>query len=300
VLIVVALGGNALLQRGETPSAEIQQHHVVSAVAQLRPLFDEHTLVITHGNGPQVGMLALESASDPVLDHAFPFDALGAQTQGMIGYWLAQAVGNALPGRRVASLVSQCVVDASDPAFLDPSKFVGRGYRDDEAVPTQGAKWTMKRDGALLRRVVASPEPREIVEIATIRDLAHSGVVVICAGGGGVPVLRGKDGTVHGVEAVIDKDLASAVLARELHADALMLLTDVAAVMADYGTDHATEIRSATIHQLRAASFAAGSMGPKVEAVCRFVEATGHLGVIGSIDDAKELLAGASGTTVVR
>ena len=298
MLIVAALGGNALLQRGEKPAAEIQQHHVVDAVAQLVRIASDNTLVVTHGNGPQVGMLALESAQDPALDHPFPFDVLGAQTQGMIGYWLAQALANALPGRRVVALVTQTIVDPADPAFAAPTKFVGRGYVDVDARAFEGV-WTMRRDGALLRRVVASPEPIQIIEIATIRELVASGTIVVCAGGGGVPVARDAHGALHGVEAVIDKDLATAVIARDVGAQAMLLLTDVSAVQADFGSARQRPIRSATVAQLRAMDFASGSMGPKVEAACRFVEATGMRAAIGSFDDAPELLAARAGTTVV-
>jgi carbamate kinase len=288
-----------LLQRGERPAAEIQEHHVLDAVAHLVRVAEGNTLIVTHGNGPQVGMLAVESASDPVLDHPFPFDALGAQTQGMIGYWLAQALANALPTRRAVALVTQTVVDLNDPAFSNPTKFVGRGYAADEARPTAGTGWTMKQDGPLWRRVVASPEPMEVVEIATIKELVASGTIVVCAGGGGVPVARDAMGNLHGVEAVIDKDLATAVIARDVNADAMLILTDVPAVLAGYGTVSEHPIHSATVSELRALSFPAGSMGPKVEAACRFVEATGGRSAIGSFDDSLELLHGTAGTTVV-
>jgi carbamate kinase len=290
------LGGNALLQRGDAPAAEIQEHHVLDAVARLVAVADGNTLLVTHGNGPQVGMLAVESASDPVLDRPFPFDVLGAQTQGMIGYWLAQALANALPMRRVVALVTQTIVDLEDPAFQKPTKFVGRGY---EARPPAGAEWTMHQDGPLWRRVVASPEPLEIVEIETIKELVSSGTIVVCCGGGGIPVSRDEKGILRGVEAVIDKDLATAVIARHTDADIMLLLTDVPAVLCDYGTEHERPIHSATVEELRAMGFAAGSMGPKVEAACRFVEATGRRSAIGSFDDAADLLVGTAGTSVV-
>ena len=288
-----------MLQRGERPAAEIQEHHVLDAVAHLVNVAEGNTLIVTHGNGPQVGMLAVESASDPVLDHPFPFDVLGAQTQGMIGYWLAQALANALPTRRVVAIVTQMVVDLNDPAFSNPTKFVGRGYAADEARPTAGSGWTMRQDGQLWRRVVASPEPLEAVEVATIKELVASGTIVVCAGGGGIPVARDAMGNLRGVEAVIDKDLATAVIARDVTADAMLILTDVAAVLADYGTVNEHPIRTATVSELRALSFPAGSMGPKVEAACRFVESTGGRSAIGSFDDSLELLHGTAGTTVV-
>lgn len=259
----------------------------------------DNTLIVTHGNGPQVGMLAVESASDPALDHPFPLDVLGAQTQGMIGYWLAQALVNALPDRRVVALVTQTVVDADDPAFSNPTKFVGRGYREGEAKVPAGAEWTLAQDGPLWRRVVASPEPLAVVEIATIRELAAQGTIVVCEGGGGVPVARDAHGNLRGVEAVVDKDLAASLIARDTDADALLLLTDVSAVLAGYGTTNERPIRRATVDELRALSFPAGSMGPKVEAACRFVEVTGRHCAIGSFDDVPALLAGMAGTTVL-
>jgi len=297
--IVVALGGNALLERGETPLAEIQEKHVLAAVEALAPLARNHDLVITHGNGPQVGLLALESASDPDLPHPYPFDVLGAQTQGMIGYFLLQAFENALPGQEVVSLICQTLVASDDPAFDRPTKFVGPIYSQAEGQRLASRRgWQIRQDGVAWRRVVASPEPQALVEMATIRMLLADGAVVICAGGGGIPVCRSGDGLLHGVEAVVDKDLTATLLARELRADALLLLTDVPNVEAGSGTRDAHAIRTATPAVLRAVSFPAGSMGPKVEAACRFVEATGNRAVIGLLDDADELLEGTRGTTV--
>jgi carbamate kinase len=297
--IVVALGGNALLARGEKPDAATQRANAVRAVNALAPIAEEHELVVTHGNGPQVGLLALESAADPDLEVPYPFDVLGAQTQGMIGYWLLQALQNALPGRQVAAVIDQTLVSAADPAFDDPTKFVGAVY--DEAKAKQFAAergWTVKQDGQYWRRVVPSPQPERVVETRVIRLLLGSGAVVVCAGGGGVPVVRDEDGKLRGVEAVIDKDLATAKLAEALEADALLLLTDVAAVMRDFGTPEAAPITRATPAALRREQFPAGSMGPKVEAVCRFVEITGDLAAIGALEDATEILAGKAGTVV--
>lgn len=286
------------MQRGDRPAAEIQQHHVVDAVEQLARIGESNDLIVTHGNGPQVGMLALESANDPALSRPFPFDVLGAQTQGMIGYWLVQALGNAL-SRPVVAVLTRTIVDAKDPAFLAPTKFVGRGYSLEEARRVGGTEWVLKQDGDLWRRVVASPEPVAVVEVATVRDLVAAGTIVVCGGGGGVPVVRDERGHLSGVEAVIDKDLAAALIARDVDADALLLLTDVPAVLTDYGLASEHALRVASVAQLRAMSFAAGSMGPKVEAVCRFVESTGKHGVIGTFDDAPGLLSGTAGTTVV-
>ena len=297
--LVVALGGNALLERGETPLAEIQEKHVLIAVEALAPLARDHDLVITHGNGPQVGLLALESASDPDLPHPYPFDVLGAQTQGMIGYFLLQAFENALPGQEVVSLICQTLVASDDPAFDLPTKFVGPVY-DEEAGQQLAHRrgWQIRRDGDTWRRVVASPEPQALVEMPTIRMLVANGAVVICAGGGGIPVSRSRDGLLRGVEAVVDKDLTAALLARDIGAEALLLLTDVPNVECDFGTEAAHAIRRTSPSDLRALPFAAGSMGPKVEAACRFVEATGNRAMIGRLEDAVELLEGTRGTIV--
>jgi carbamate kinase len=301
MLIVAALGGNALLQRGERPGAQIQQHHVVDAVAQLAQLASGNELIVTHGNGPQVGLLALESASDTTLERPFPFDALGAQTQGMIGYWLVQALNNAVPSRDAVALVTQTVVGPDDPGFRHPTKFVGRGYEEDEARRrAMAGQWTIRQDGPLWRRVVASPEPLEVVEHATIESLVHAGTIVVCVGGGGVPVVRDQQGKLLGVEAVIDKDLATSLLARLVDADVVLFLTDVGGVFEDYGRPSERLLRSTRVEELRAHSFAAGSMGPKVEAACRFVEATGRRASIGSLDDVAGLLEGSTGTSVTK
>lgn len=299
--IVAALGGNALLERGEPPESRIQEAHVAIAAQALAPLAAAHELVITHGNGPQVGMLAMESASDPALDHPYPFDVLGAQTQGMIGYWLAQALGNALPGRLVTCVISRTLVRADDPAFANPAKFVGPVYDEQRARALAGMwHWDIRQDGARWRRVVPSPEPAELLDLPAVRLLLARQAIVICSGGGGIPVVPCGDGTpaLRGVEAVVDKDLTAALLARQLDADALLLLTDVDAVREGYGTPHARKIFQATPARLRARDFPAGSMGPKVEAACRFADATGKLAVIGRLADAQALLAGRAGTVV--
>ncbi|GAA3518098.1 carbamate kinase [Nocardioides daeguensis] len=297
--IVVALGGNALLARGERPDADVQEANVRRAVAALAPLAAHHELVITHGNGPQVGVLALQSASDPRLTTPYPFDVLGAQTQGMIGYWLLQALQNRLPGRQVAAIVNQTLVSAADPAFDRPTKFVGEVYPEAEAHRLAAERgWTVSRDGSGWRRVVGSPRPERVVETPLIRALLRLGAVVVCAGGGGVPVVRDELGELSGVEAVVDKDLASAVLAEALDADALLVLTDVPAVMRGFGTPDQAAIHRETPAGLRQLDFPAGSMGPKVDAVCRFVELTGGMAAIGALDDAEAILAGTSGTVV--
>ncbi len=297
--IVAALGGNALLERGEKPDEDIQEHHVRQAVAALAPLARAQDLVVTHGNGPQVGMLALESASDPALTRPYSLDALGAQTQGMIGYWLARALHGAAPGKPAGCLVGQTRVDPDDPAFAHPTKFVGPVYEEKQAKGLAAERgWAVARDGDAWRRVVPSPEPLELVELPLIRQLVDCGAVVVCAGGGGIPVVADASGALRGVEAVVDKDLTAALLAEAVDADALLLLTDVDAVIDGFGTPDARPICHATPVELRPRSFAAGSMGPKVEAACRFVEATGKVAAIGRLDAAEALLRGEAGTTV--
>jgi carbamate kinase len=301
VRIVVALGGNALLHRGERPDAEPQRRNVLHAAEAIAPLAGAHELIVTHGNGPQVGVLAMESAADPMLSRPFPLDPLGAETQGLIGYWLAQSLRNVLPDRQVVALLTQCVVDGADAAFATPTKFVGPIYDEvaANALATQ-RNWVVARDGDAWRRVVPSPEPREVVEEGVIRLLVDSGVLVVCAGGGGVPVVRHADGTLEGVEAVIDKDLTAALLAERLGADALLLLTDVVAVETNYGQADSSPIAHERAADLRSYGFAAGSMGPKVEAACRFAERTGGIAAIGSLTDAEGVLAGTSGTRATR
>ena len=297
--IVVALGGNALLRRGDKPDADIQIANVQLAAAQLAKLANEHELIITHGNGPQVGVLALESANDERLSRAYPLDTLGAETQGMIGYWLLQAMQNALPGRQVATMVCQTLVLSGDPAFANPTKFVGEVYDEETAKRIARERgWVVKADGEHFRRVVGSPAPQRVIETRLIRNLVNSGAVVICAGGGGVPVIRNEKGQLQGAEAVIDKDLTAAVLAEDLEADALIILTDVDGVYEGYGTAHARMVKRATPMRLREMGLPAGSMGPKVEAACRFVELTGDMAAIGRLEDALDIIAGHSGTIV--
>jgi carbamate kinase len=297
--IVVALGGNALLRRGQKPDADVQEDNVGKAAAALAPLAEEHELVITHGNGPQVGVLAMQSANDPNLSTPYPFDVIGAQTQGMIGYWLLQSMQNNLPGRQVAAIINQTLVEAGDPAFGNPTKFVGEVYDEAEAKKLAEERgWTVKQDGDKWRRVVGSPKPQRVVETRLIRLLLNSSAIVVCAGGGGVPVIRNEQGLLEGVEAVVDKDLTAAVLAESLEADALLVLTDVPHVMRNYGKDDEEPIRRATPAALAREDFPAGSMGPKVDAVCRFVEVTGDMAAIGRLEDAAAILEGDAGTIV--
>ena len=297
--IVVALGGNALLRRGDKPDADIQIANVQLAAAQLAKLANEHELIITHGNGPQVGVLALESANDERLSRAYPLDTLGAETQGMIGYWLLQAMQNALPGRQVATMVCQTLVLSGDPAFANPTKFVGEVYDEETAKRIARERgWVVKADGEHFRRVVGSPAPQRVIATRLIRNLVNSGAVVICAGGGGVPVIRNEKGQLQGAEAVIDKDLTAAVLAEDLEADALIILTVVDGVYEGYGTAQARMVKRATPMRLREMGLPAGPVGPKVEAACRFVELTGDMAAIGRLEDALDIIAGHSGTIV--
>ena len=297
--IVAALGGNALLERDERPDAVIQRRHVRQAAAALVPLAADHQLVLCHGNGPQVGVLALESQADTSLSRPYPLDVLVAQTQGMIGYWLVQGLGNAGVAHPAVCVMSQTVVDPSDPAFGRPSKFIGASYGKDEAQALAARLgWTIAADGPRWRRVVASPRPLALVEIDTVRSLADAGVLVVCGGGGGIPVVRSSGGELTGVEAVVDKDLTAAELAISLKADRLLVLTDVPAIIRDYGTPDARPIQAIDTDALSAMAFPAGSMGPKVEACIRFVTASGQPAAIGARTDAARILAGRAGTTI--
>jgi carbamate kinase len=297
VRVVIALGGNALLRRGERPDAAPQLDQVARVAGPLAALAGEHEVVLVHGNGPQVGLLALESAADRSLTRPYPLGDLVAETQGLIGYWLQQAIGRTLK-TPVVTLVSQTVVDPDDPAFSAPTKFVGSVYTEDEAKQVASEHdWVFAQDGDDWRRVVASPRPLRIVETDTADLLLRRGVTVVLAGGGGVPVVNGPHG-LEGVEAVVDKDLVAAHVAQELAADLLVILTDVPAVMADFGTPQQRPLHDVSVDELAAESFPAGSMGPKVDAVCEFVRATGTRAAIGSLDDVVGVFAGTAGTQV--
>lgn len=299
MLVVAALGGNALLKRGEPLTADIQRNNVRTAAQSLAAIVRAgHDLVITHGNGPQVGLLALQGASYKP-DEAYPLDVLGAETEGMIGYMIEQELENALGhDRPVATLLTQVVVDPKDPAFAKPTKFVGPVYERSEAERrAAGAGWSIAPDGDQWRRVVPSPKPLEIPDLRVLQLLLEQGVVVVCTGGGGIPVLRREDGSMMGIEAVIDKDAASALLARQLGADALLLLTDVDAVYRDFGTDQAAPVSELTAAEARALTMPAGSMGPKLLAACEFAK-TGGLSGIGRLQDAVAILEGSAGTRV--
>ena len=302
--VVAALGGNALLRRGQELSADNQRTNARAACKALAPLALEHELVVSHGNGPQVGLLALQGSAYTAVE-TYPLDVLGAQTEGMIGYMLEQELGNELPfERHLATLLTMIVVDPGDPAFDHPTTPIGPIYDAAEAARLEQDKgWAFMADGDSMRRAVPSPVPKRIFGIHVIRSLLEQGVTVICAGGGGIPTAYGEDAApagkqLHGVEAVIDKDLASALLAIELGADALLIVTDVDAVYADWNTPQQRAIRNATPAELAGGDFAAGSMGPKVRAACWFAERTGGFAAIGAIDDTQALLGGGAGTRV--
>jgi carbamate kinase len=298
--IVVALGGNALLKRGEPMTAANQRANVRRAAASLAPLFgNKHQLVITHGNGPQVGLLALQAAAGPH-EGAYPLDVLDAESEGMVGYLIEQELDNALPsGCLVATLLTQVLVDRGDPAFRHPTKPIGPVY--EMAVAERHAQqrgWSIAEDERGWRRVVPSPRPLKVLEAKVIELLVAQGVIVICAGGGGIPVVEREDGSLAGVEAVIDKDLASALIAVQLKADHLMLLTDVDGLYLDWGTPAARLVARAAPSTLEPKDFAAGSMRPKVEAAIGFVVETGRSASIGRLEHAALLLEGDAGTTI--
>lgn len=298
--VVVALGGNALLRRGEPMTVSNQRKSIAAACTALAPVALQHQLVISHGNGPQVGLLALQAAAYDE-ESASPFDVLGAQTEGMIGYLIEQELGNLLPfDKPLATMLTMCEVDPADAAFADPSKFVGPVYTESEAQElARRHGWTVKPDGSHWRRVVPSPLPVRVFELQPVRWLVEKGCVVICAGGGGIPTMY-KPGTrtLIGVQAVIDKDRASAVLARELEADILVIATDVDGLYFDWDTPQQRAVARAHPDHLSRLDFAGGSMGPKVSAAVEFAELTGHEAVIGALTDLSELLAGDAGTRI--
>lgn len=296
--IVVALGGNALLRRGEPLEADLQRRNVDVAARAIAGLAEEHEVVITHGNGPQVGLLALEAEAYADVK-PYPLDVLGAESQGMIAYLLLESLGRLLPSRELAGVLTRVVVDEDDPSFAHPTKPVGPVYSEkDASILAQERGWFVARDGAGWRRVVASPEPRDVLDLQVIRLLADAGVTVICGGGGGIP-LTGSGTSRRGMEGVIDKDLTSVLIALGLGADCLMFLTDVPGVARGWGTGAQTFIDVATPGALRKLKFEKGSMGPKVEAACRFVEISGRAAAIGSLSEAEGVLAGTSGTRIV-
>ncbi|SIS18009.1 carbamate kinase [Aquipseudomonas alcaligenes] len=296
--LVIALGGNALLRRGEAMTAENQRENVRIACEQIAKVAPGNELVIAHGNGPQVGLLALQgNAYDP--SNPYPLDVLGAETEGMIGYMIEQELGNLLPFEvPFATILTQVEVDSGDPAFRKPTKPIGPVYSKEDAERLAAEKgWSIAPDGDKFRRVVASPRPQRIFEIRPIKWLLEKGSVVICAGGGGIPTMYdGKK--LHGVEAVIDKDLCSALLAEQLSSDLLVIATDVDAAYIDWGKPTQKAIAQAHPDELERLGFAAGSMGPKVQAACEFAQNTGKVAVIGSLANIEAIVRGKSGTRI--
>jgi len=297
--VVVALGGNALLQRGQELNSENQRDNIRVAAVQLAAVHENHELVIAHGNGPQVGLLALMDAAYTAVD-PYPLDVLNAETVGMIGYMIEQELGNIIPFEdHIVTILTQILVDPADPAFRNPSKPVGPVYDQVEAEKLQREKgWSMAPDGEYFRKVVPSPRPLRIIEMNAIRMLVDNGVVVICAGGGGIPTAYDENRKLYGVEAVIDKDLSSGLLAKGLDADMFVLLTDTANVYRDFGSDKQRPIVAAHPDALEAMDFAAGSMGPKVHGACQFVRETGKQSAIGRLSDLVKIMAGEAGTLI--
>jgi carbamate kinase len=300
--VIVALGGNALLKRGEPMTAEIQRSNVMVAAQALAPVAEQHQLVLSHGNGPQVGLLALQASAYKEVE-AYPLDVLGAQTEGMIGYLIEQELGNLLPFEvPFATILTMVEVDPEDPAFKDPTKFVGPVYDKSEADQLAREKgWVFKQDGNKWRRVVPSPLPKRIFEMRPVKWLLEHNTVVICGGGGGIPTMYvpGEERKLVGVEAVIDKDLVSELLARELESDLFVMATDVDGVYLDWGKPTQRKLDNITAAELKTYHFAAGSMGPKVNAAIQFVERTGKRAAIGSLKDIEGIVEGKAGTNVI-
>lgn len=299
--IVIALGGNALLQRGQPMTADVQRANIRIAAERIADVVEGNEIVVAHGNGPQVGLLALQAAA--YQDVApYPLDVLGAQTEAMIGYVIEQELGNLLPAdQALATLLTMIEVDPADPAFDHPTKPIGPVYDRETAQRLQDANgWDIAPDGDHFRRVVPSPKPKRIFEIRPIRSLVDQGTVVICAGGGGIPTMYDRHGKLHGVEAVIDKDLASALLAEQVDADLLVIATDVDGVYTDWGTPGQRRLGRVTPDELAGLELPAGSMGPKVQAACAFAENTGNEAVIGSLADIADIVVGDAGTRVRR
>ena len=298
--IVIALGGNALLKRGEPMTCENQRANVRIAAEQIAKAYEGNELIISHGNGPQVGLLALQNnAYKPV--PMYPLDVIGGESLGMIGYMIQQELVNFVPkSATLATVLTQTQVDPKDPAFQNPTKPVGPVYDKEEAERlAKQHGWTIAQDNDKYRRVVPSPEPKRIWGLKPLKTLVEHGHIVICCGGGGIPTYFDEQGKLVGAEAVIDKDLASSLLASEVEADIFVIATDVNGAYVDWGKPTQRRIAEADPESLRAFGFAKGSMGPKVEAVCRFVEKTGKPAVIGALSEIDQILAGKAGTRVV-
>lgn len=298
-IIVVAVGGNALLQRGEVMSVENQQKSIATTAKSLAELSKDYRLVIVHGNGPQVGLLSLQNNAYPDCP-PYPFDVLGAETQGMIGYLIQQGLNAAIDDRYTITLLTRMVIDKDDPAILNPTKFIGPVYNEEEAKQlAETHNWVVKPDGAYWRRVVPSPKPKEILEIKAIKDLLEKDHLIICGGGGGTPVIE-KDGAYEGFEAVIDKDMSAALIAEEIGAEHLLILTDGTHVCVNWGEPDEEKLHDVSVKEVQSYEFAAGSMGPKVDACCQFVQNTGGKGHIGDLYYALDIIKGDSGTHIHR
>lgn len=296
-IIVVAVGGNALLQRGEVMSCENQQKSIEQTASSLAALSKDYRLVIVHGNGPQVGLLSLQNDAYKECP-PYPFDVLGAETQGMIGYLIQQGLNAAIEDRFTTTILTRIVVDENDPAIADPSKFIGPVYTEDQAKQLAEANnWIVKPDGVHWRRVVPSPAPKEVLEIKAIKDLLEKEHLIICGGGGGAPVIE-KEGAYVGFEAVIDKDMTAALIAEEIGAEHLLILTDGTHVCLDWGTPQEQKLERVSVKEMKGYHFPAGSMGPKVDACCQFVEKTGQHGHIGDLSCALEIIEEKSGTHI--
>ncbi len=294
--VVIALGGNALLKRGEALTAENQRRNVAAAARAIAAVAEQHDVVVTHGNGPQVGLLALQAAAG---GGGWPLDVLNAESEGMIGYLIEQELSPRLPDRRMATLLTLVEIDPADPAFAHPSKPIGPVYDEAEAKRLADVRgWTVTPDGKGWRRVVGSPAPVRILEIATIRHLVAESFVVVCAGGGGIPVARSPGGALYGVEAVIDKDRTAALLARDIGADALLLLTDVAGVYSGFGGEGAELLPQISVGEIPGLALEVGSMGPKVAAAAAFAEG-GGIAAIGRMEDAPDILLGRAGSRII-
>ncbi|MFA0014535.1 carbamate kinase [Vibrio lentus] len=297
--VVVALGGNALLRRGEPLEADVQRRNIETAVKTISEIAKVYNVVLVHGNGPQVGLLALQGLEYKKVN-PYPLDVLGSETQGMIGYMLMQEFKNYLPDRNISCMLTQMTVDPNDPAFADPTKPIGPIYEEAEARElAEKFHWIVKPDGQHFRRVVPSPRPTGIVEHEAITQLIDAGHLVICTGGGGIPVKK-ENGKLVGVEAVIDKDMSAAFLAKQLDADALLILTDAEAVYLDWGKPTQHALRSTTPSELAKFTFDAGSMGPKIEASCEFIKQGGKVVGIGALEDGLQILQGQAGTNITR
>lgn len=297
--VVVALGGNALLRRGEPLEAEVQRQNIEIAVKTISEIAQEYNVVLVHGNGPQVGLLALQGLEYKKVA-PYPLDVLGSETQGMIGYMLMQEFKNQMPNVNATCMLTQMTVDPNDPAFADPTKPIGPIYEEAEARElAEKYHWTIKPDGQHFRRVVPSPQPTGIIEHEAITKLIDEGHLVICTGGGGIPVKK-ENGKLVGVEAVIDKDMSAAFLAKQLNADALLILTDADAVYLDWGKPTQHALRSTNPTELALYQFDAGSMGPKIEASCEFVKQGGKVVGIGSLEDGLRILQGTAGTNITK